>query len=188
LSNNIHPTAKIGEYVVIDPTASVGENSVIWSHCRILANVVIGKDVSIGGGTEIGKGSVIGDHTRISTQCFLPSNSVVGKGCFFGPGARCADDSNPRANNPQYVAKPPVIEDGASIGMSAVILPGLRLGVGCMVAAGAIVTRDVKAHTLVRGEPSREKPYSKMPTDLSFDIYAPAIRDRVEAGEPVKIR
>lgn len=182
----IDPTAKIGEYVVIDPSAEVGANSVIWHHCRILADVKIGRNVSIGGGSEIGRGSVIGDDTRISTQCFLPSNSIVGKGCFFGPGARCADDAHPRANNPHYEAKPPFVEDGASIGMGAVLLPGVRIGLGALIGAGAIVTRDVPPHGHVRCEPAREKPYSKVPVETNYDIYATSIRDRVEAGEPVR--
>lgn len=183
----IHPTVKLGEYVVIDPTVEIGPNSVIWHHCRILAGVRIGANVSIGGGTEIGRGSVIGNGTRISTQCFLPAGSVVGKGCFLGPGARCADDRYPWANNQQYEALPPVIDDGASIGMGAIILPGVHIGTGAMIAAGAIVTRDVPAHAHVRGEPSRVKPYSRMTTETSYDIYAPAIRERVIAGEKVKI-
>jgi UDP-2-acetamido-3-amino-2,3-dideoxy-glucuronate N-acetyltransferase len=183
---SIHPTAKIGKFVDIDPTASVGENSVIWSHCRILANVVIGKNVSIGGGTEIGKGSVIGDGTRISTQCFLPSNSIIGKGCFLAPGVKCADDLHPRANNSHYEAKPPVIDDGASVGMNSTLLPGVHVGVGAMIGAGSVVTRDVPAHEHVRGEPARVKPYSRIQTETKFDIYAASIRDRVIAGESVK--
>lgn len=182
----IHPTAKIGEYVVIDASASIGENSVIWHHCRILANVVIGKNVSIGGGTEIGTGSVIGDGTRISTQCFLPSNSVVGKRVFLAPQVCATDDMHPRAGNPSYEALPPTFEDGCAVGAQSVIRPGLTIGVGAMVGCGAIVTRDVLPHEHVRGEPARVKSYSKLQTETSFNMYAPNIRERVEAGEHVR--
>lgn len=179
MSNNIHPTAKIGEYVVIDPSARIGAHSVVWHHARILADVVIGEHCSIGGGTEIGRGSVIGDRTRISTQCFLPNNSVLGKEVFLGPGVRAADDSHPRANNPHYEARPPVIEDGASVGMNSILLPGVHIGVGAMVGAGSIVTKDVPPHEHVRGEPARIKAYSKVKTETNFDIYSPEIRKRI---------
>lgn len=178
----------IGEYVVIHPTAKVGARSVIWHHCRILADVVIGKDVSIGGGTEIGKGSVVGDHTRISTQCFLPSNSILEERVFLGPGVRAADDRHPIAGNESYIAEPPYFESGCSVGMGSTLLPGVRIGCGALVGAGSIVTHDVPAHSHVRGEPAREKPYSKVQVETNFNVYAPAIRERVAAGEQVRVK
>jgi len=179
---------RLGQNVFIDSTAQIGENCSIWHNGIILANVILEANVSIGSGTEIGSGSIIGRDSRISAQCFLPSNSTVGRGCFLGPGVRCADDAHPRANNPQYIAAPPIIEDGASVGMGAIILPGIRVGLGAMVGAGAIVTRDVPAHAHVRGEPARVKPYSRIHEETNFDIYADTIRDRVTAGERIKER
>lgn len=192
----IHPTAKIHPLAFIDADAEIGENCVVWQFASVLRGVRLGKGVSIGAGSEIGIGSVVGAGTRISAQVFLPSNSVLGERVFCGPGVRFADDRNPRAGNFSYLAQPPTVDSGASIGMGATIVPpphdperdfpGIHIAVGAMIAAGAIVTRDVKPHEHVRGEPARVKTYSKVRAETSFDIYAPAIRDRVAAGEQVR--
>jgi UDP-2-acetamido-3-amino-2,3-dideoxy-glucuronate N-acetyltransferase len=140
----------------IDETAKVHPTATVWHFARVLAGVVIEENVSIGSGAEIGAGSIIGKGSRISADVFLPSHSVVGENCFLGPGARCADDRRPRANQP-YTPEPPTICNGASIGMNATLLPGVVVGENAMVAAGAIVTRNVPSGVTVRCEPARER-------------------------------
>lgn len=183
----IHPTAKIHPLAFVDISAEIAENCVVWQFASVLNNVTLAKGVSIGAGSEIGAGSMIGRDSRISAQVFLPSNSILGERIFLGPGVKATDDRHPRAGNFSYQAEPPEICDGASVGAGAILLPGVRLGVGCLVAAGAIVTKDVAPHEHVRGEPARVKPYSKIKDGSNFDIYAESIRDRVAAGERVKI-
>jgi acetyltransferase-like isoleucine patch superfamily enzyme len=141
----------------IDPSARIGARTICWWYSRILADVSIGEDCSIGGGAEIGRGSIIGDRTRISANVFLPPNSVIGSDVFIGPGVICTDDRVPRAGNADYVAEPPTIEDGASIGAAAILLPGVRIGRHARVAAGAVVTCDVLSQTMVIGLPARAR-------------------------------
>ena len=62
---------------------------------------------------------------------------------------------HPRAGNPDYVVEPPIVEDEVSVGANATILPGVRLGRGCTVGAGAVVVRDVAPGTTVVGNPAR---------------------------------
>jgi UDP-2-acetamido-3-amino-2,3-dideoxy-glucuronate N-acetyltransferase len=139
----------------IDPSVKQGKGVVVWHFAVVLANCVLGDGVSIGSGAEIGRGTVIGDHSRISAHVFLPSNTKIGCYCFIGPGVVCTDDKRPRALNKIYLARPPQIEDGASIGAGAVILPGIRIGKNAMVGAGAIVTHDVPDDAVIRSEPAR---------------------------------
>jgi UDP-2-acetamido-3-amino-2,3-dideoxy-glucuronate N-acetyltransferase len=141
------------ENCFVDPTALIGGGSVIWHFARVLANCKIGKDVSIGGGAEIGRGTTIGDRTRISSGVFLPSNSRIGADVFIGPNVTCTDDRYPRTLKPgeTYDALPPIIEDGASIGAGAVILPGVRIGKGSLVGAGCVVAKDVPDGMAVKG-------------------------------------
>ena len=144
----------------IDSSATWGEGTIIWHYARILAQVRIGKNCSIGGGTEIGRGSVIGDNTRVGANAFLPPNSIVGANVFIGPGVVCTDDMHPHihvAGEPPYLAQPPIIEEGAAIGAGAVLLPGIRIGKHARVAAGAIVTKSVPDHAMVRGQPARAR-------------------------------
>ncbi len=144
----------------IHESAMIGIGTLVWHFARILQDVRIGINCSIGSGAEIGKGSYIGDQTRIGAGVFLPPNSRIGSSVFIGPNVTCTDDRFPRVLKPgeTYTALPPIIEDNASIGAGAVILPGVRIGKGARIAAGAIVTRDVVAGRMVKGAASVEQP------------------------------
>lgn len=145
--------------VSLHPSARVSMWAYLWDFCRILADVDIGPEVSIGGGTEIGRGTKIGARSRIGANCFLPSNTIIGEQVFIGPGVTCTDDKVPKVPNtddPPYIAQPPIIEDFASVGAATILLPGVRIGRGAFVAAGAVVTRDVPAGETWRGFPARE--------------------------------
>ena len=139
----------------VSETAKIGQRVKIWHFAVILDGVVIGDDVSIGSGSEIGRDSLIGSGTRIGAHCFLPSGSIVGKNVFLGPGVICTDDKYPVVNNPAYNAQPPVIEDWASIGAGAILLPGVRIASRALIGAGSVVCHDVGHHQIVCGEPAR---------------------------------
>lgn len=142
-----------GPLCFIDRTAVVGPGTIVWHFARVLADAVIGLDCNVGGGAEIGRGTKIGDRSRISAGVFLPSNSKIGNDVFIGPNATFTDDRYPKTlrAGETYKAEPPVIEDGASIGAGAVILPGIRIGKNARVAAGAVVTKDVPDGLAVKG-------------------------------------
>lgn len=150
----------------IHPSASVHQTSSVWDGARILADAIVGHNCSIGGGTEVGRGCRIGNYTRIGANTFLPPNSVIGNGVFIGPNVSCADDRHPyvrmQGDDPPYTPEPPVIEDGASIGIGAVLLPGVRVGRNAIVGAAAVVTRDVPAGGVVYGIPARERILSEV--------------------------
>lgn len=142
----------------IDPSVHLGLGVKVWHYAVILQDVELGLGVSVGSRSEIGRGSKIGGQTRIGSGVFLPPNSVVGHSVFIGPNVTFTDDKNPRVpdeDDPPYTAQPPIIEDHAAIGAGAVILPGVRIGYGALVGAGAIVTKNVPPHAVIRGEPAR---------------------------------
>lgn len=144
---------------IVDPSATFADELTrVWHFAVILPRAVIGRSCSIGSRAEVGRGSIIGDRTRISAGVFLPAHSVVGQGVFIGPNATFTDDLYPvvpKPDDPPYVALPPFIGDGASIGAGAIILPGVTIGRKARIAAGAVVTRDVAAEETVKGMPAR---------------------------------
>ena len=169
----------------VDKTAEIGLNVTIWHFAVVLADVKIGANVSIGSRTEIGKGSVIGPNTRISSGVFLPSNSVIGRDCFIAPNVTFTDDRYPRAGfTDSYLAEPPILEDGCSVGAGSVVLPGVRIGAGAMIGAGSVVTKDVPPKGHVRGEPAREKAYSGIHHVEFHELLTPqAIEHYKKTGE-----
>lgn len=138
----------------ISPKAKLGANVKVWHFAVILDDVEIGDNVSIGSHCEIGRGCKIGNNSRIGKGVFLPPKTVIGNDVFIGPGVYMADDKYPVVNNPDYNAQPPIIESEASIGLGAVILPGIRIGFAAKVGAGAVVTKDVPPYTTVVGVPA----------------------------------
>lgn len=104
--------------------------------------VEVGDDVSFSayihiwgaGGVKIGNRVMIGSHTAITSLTHDPTAEVM-----FGT----------------TIAKPVVIEDDVWIGSHCVILPGVRVGCGAVIAAGGVVTQDVPPWTIVAGVPAR---------------------------------
>jgi UDP-2-acetamido-3-amino-2,3-dideoxy-glucuronate N-acetyltransferase len=143
-----------------------GEGCIVWPFATIGAQVRLGARCVIGSCCYVGHHSVLGDDVHLNHGTFLPNRSRVGHRVFFGPGVICTDDKHPRANHPDYDAEPPVIEDDVSIGAGAVILPGLRLGQGCTVGAGAVVTHDIPPGEVWVGLPaSRLRRWPAPPAD-----------------------
>lgn len=147
--------AQIHATATIDRSAKIGKNVKIWANANILKDVVIENDVSIGACSEIGYGSTVGQGSRIGFGVFLPPHSKIGENCFIGPSVTFTDDKNPVCGNSNYQAQPPTMEDWSSIGAGAVILPGITIGRGALVGAGAVVTRNVPEGTIVKGNPAR---------------------------------
>ena len=144
----ISPKATIGADVVF------GDDVTVWQNATICDNAVIGNNVVVGSNVWIGKGARIGNYTRIQHGAFIPNNTIVGKSVFIGPNVTLTDDKYPKAGR-LYQAQPPVLEDDCSLGAACVILPGVHIGRGAMVGAGAVVLQDVSAFETQVGIPAR---------------------------------
>jgi acetyltransferase-like isoleucine patch superfamily enzyme len=133
----------------------IGENTRIWQFVVILAGARIGADCNICAHVLIEGDVVVGDRVTVKSGVQLWQGSRIGNDVFIGPNATFTNDRFPRSKKYPPSFEGIVIEDGASIGAGAVILPGIRIGAGSMVGAGAVVTRDVAPYSLVVGNPAR---------------------------------
>lgn len=149
----------------------IGSDGVIRSGTVIYAGTTIGNEFSAGHGAMIREGNIIGDRcsvgtnavlepgntvgngTRIHSQCFL-EHVKLGERVFLGPGVVFTDDPHPVC--PRYLdcVLGATVEDDVSIGGNATILPGVNIGAGSLIGAGAVVTRDVESGVVVGGNPA----------------------------------
>ncbi len=145
----------IAATAIVHPTATLGEGTAVWDHAIVEASVTTGPQCAIGSHTFVGLGSTLGEGVRIQHGVFLTRRTVIGARVFIGPNATFTDDKHPCVNNPHYRPTPPIVEDDVNIGANATLLPGVTLGRGCTVGAGAVVTKDVPPYTTVVGNPAR---------------------------------
>src|SRR5919198_495905 len=101
----------------------------------------------------------IGNNTVINRQCFLDGRGGlrIGSNVSISPGVWLLTDEHDM-NDPSFAETlaPVEIEDYAWIGSRALVLPGVRIGKGAVVAAGAVVTKDVPPYQVVGGVPARQ--------------------------------
>ncbi len=109
--------------------------------------------------TNFGRFIKIGKHVFINHACsFLDMGGIVlGDHVLIGPKVNLITENHPSdpANRRALICKPIVIKRPAWIGAAAIILPGVTIGENAIVAAGAVVSKDVPADTLVGGVPAK---------------------------------
>ena len=104
---------------------------------------------------------MIGDHTRIGLHNTIIGPVEIGSHVNLAQGITVTalnhnfDDAEKRIDEQGVSTKPVTIEDDVWVGANAVILPGVTIGNHCVVAAGAVVTKDVPPHSLVAGVPAK---------------------------------
>jgi acetyltransferase-like isoleucine patch superfamily enzyme len=123
----------------------------------------IGDGCKIGAFVEIRRQVTIGRNVKVQAFVFIPEGVTIEDGVFIGPHACFTNDKYPRAVNPDgslmaaddWRVVPTWVRQGASIGANATIVCGVTIGEQAIVAAGAVVSRDVPAHAIVAGAPAR---------------------------------
>ncbi|WP_324825549.1 2,3,4,5-tetrahydropyridine-2,6-dicarboxylate N-acetyltransferase [Sinanaerobacter sp. ZZT-01] len=121
----------------IEPGAIIREQVEIGKHAIIMMGAIINIGAKIGEGTMIDMGTIIGGRV------------IVGNHCHIGAGSVLAGVIEPPS------ASPVIIEDDVLIGANAVIIEGIRVGKGSIVAAGSVVIKEVPPNMVVAGVPAR---------------------------------
>ncbi|WP_438299326.1 WxcM-like domain-containing protein [Pseudomonas sp. NMS19W] len=134
---------------------NIGKNTRIWQYVVVFQDAVIGEDVNVCSHSLIENDVVIGDRTTIKSGVYVWDGLRIGSDVFIGPNATFTNDKFPRSKVYPESFSQTVIQDGASIGGGAVILPGITIGTGAMVGAGAVVTKSVPPYAIVTGSPAR---------------------------------
>jgi acetyltransferase-like isoleucine patch superfamily enzyme len=155
--------ARIRSGTIIYADVSIGEDFQTGHHVTIREQTQVGNHVVIGTNTVIDGYMTIGDFVKIESNCYIPTHVTIGNRVFFGPNVTLTNDRYPLKMRDEYAPEGPVIEDGVTLGGGVIVCPGVRIGKDSFVAAGAVVTKNVPANSLVKGVPGK---YSPLPEKL----------------------
>lgn len=153
----------MGEFFVhessyVDDHVKIGKGTKIWHLCHIQSGAEIGENCSMGQNVNVS------NNVKIGNGCKLQNNVSVYEGVemedyvFCGPSMVFTNDLTPRAKYPKGSAgyKKTLLKTGATVGANATIVCGHTIGKWAMIAAGAVVTKDVKDHALMAGVPAKQ--------------------------------
>ena len=144
----IHPNA-------LCETDNVGEGTRVWAFAHILPGARVGKDCNICDGVFIENDVVVQDRVTVKCGVQLWDGITLEDDVFVGPNATFTNDPFPRSKSYPTEFARTIVRRGASIGANATLLPGLEIGIGAMVGAGAVVTRSVPPNAIVAGNPAQ---------------------------------
>ena len=150
------------QYLCIAPDVKLGKDVKLSTFIN-LYGCRIGDETKIGAFVEIQKNASVGRRCKISSHTFICEGVTIEDNVFVGHGVTFVNDSFPRATTPSgdlqtqrdWKVETTLVKKGASIGSGATILSNLTIGERAIIGAGAVVTRDVPAGTIVVGNPAR---------------------------------
>ncbi len=142
-----HPTS------TVEGDVEIGEGTNIWHYAHVREKASLGKNCNLGKDVYIDTEVEIGDNVKIQNGVSVYQGVTVGDDVFLGPHMTFTNDVYPRAEG-EWNIEETEVKKGVSIGAHATILSGLVLNEYCMVGAGAVVTKDVPANTIVYGNPA----------------------------------
>ncbi len=145
------------ETAIVDPGAKIGAGTRIWHWVHVSPRSTIGSGCSLGQNVYVGNDVSIGNNVKIQNGVSVYDRVTLEDDVFCGPSMVFTNVINPRSaivRKDEY--KTTLVKKGATIGANATIVCGVTLGENCFVAAGAVITRDVKPFALMAGVPARQ--------------------------------
>lgn len=147
----IHPTA------VVDDGCKLGEGTKIWHFCHVMPDCVIGQNCNIGQNVVVSPGVILGNNVKVQNNVSIYTGVTCEDDVFLGPSMVFTNVTNPRSaiNRRGQYAKT-VVKKGATIGANATIVCGHDIGEYAFIGAGSVVTKTIKPHALVVGNPAKQ--------------------------------
>lgn len=146
----------VHETSIIDDDVKIGEDTKIWHFTHIQSGAKIGRNCSLGQNVNVSNRVVIGDGVKIQNNVSIYEGVELEDYVFCGPSAVFTNDLTPRSRYPkghrQY--KKTLVKHDATLGANCTIVCGNIIGEFAMIAAGAVVTKDVLPHALMAGVPA----------------------------------
>lgn len=146
----------VHESAYVDQGAEIGEETRIWHFAHIMKGARIGRGCIFGQNTNVAGDVIIGDNVKVQNNVSIYAGTVIADDVFLGPSCVLTNVTNPRSQVLRHgLYEKTVLCRGASIGANATIVCGVEIGRYALVAAGAVVTRDVPDYAMMVGVPAR---------------------------------
>ena len=147
----------VHETALVDEGCEIGHGTKIWHFSHIIQGTKIGDNCTIGQNVMIGPDVVVGNRCKIQNNVSLYKGVFLEDGVFCGPSCVFTNVLNPRAEiERKQEYRPTLVERGVTIGANATIVCGHKLGAYSLIGAGAVVTKDVKSHAVMVGNPAKQ--------------------------------
>ncbi|MFQ5677555.1 MAG: Gfo/Idh/MocA family oxidoreductase, partial [bacterium] len=149
----VHPTA------IVESGADIGSGTKIWHFSHVMPGARIGEGSSLGQNVFVASNVVIGNNAKIQNNVSIYEGVILEDDCFCGPSMVFTNVRNPRAAFPRNTSENYLktrVKKGATLGANCTIICGVEIGENALVAAGAVVTSDVKPYALVAGVPAKQ--------------------------------
>ncbi len=153
----VHPSAQIHNSAIVDNGAKIGANTKIWHWVHISSKAVIGENCSFGQNVYIANNVMIGNNVKVQNNVSIYDYVTLENDVFCGPSMVFTNVINPRSKiDRKKEYKKTLIKKGASLGANCTIICGIIIGENAFIAAGAVVTKNVKPYALVKGVPAKQ--------------------------------
>ncbi|MCF2555883.1 acyltransferase [Faecalicatena contorta] len=148
----------VHESSYIDEGVEIGEGTKIWHFCHIQCGAKIGKHCSFGQNVNVSNNVKIGNGVKVQNNVSIYEGVELEDHVFCGPSMVFTNDLTPRAKYPKGNTgyKKTLLKAGATVGANATIVCGHTIGKWAMIAAGAVVTKDVPDYALMAGVPAKQ--------------------------------
>ena len=148
----------VHESSYVDDGAVVGDGTKIWHFSHIQAGARIGSSCVLGQNVNVGSDAVIGDNVKVQNNVSIYDGVTLEDDVFCGPSVVFTNVVNPRSHvSRKHEFRATLVRQGATLGANCTVVCGVTIGRFAFVGAGAVLTRDVPDHALVRGSPARQE-------------------------------
>lgn len=147
----------VHESSYVDDNVTIGKGTKIWHFSHIQKGASLGENCSLGQNVNIANNVKIGNGVRIQNNVSVYEGVEIEDNVFCGPSCVFTNVTNPRSHFPVHgIYSKTLIKEGASLGANSTVVCGHTVGKSAFIAAGAVVTKDVKDYALMAGVPAKQ--------------------------------